>query len=174
MNDPQIWHNFLNPRPSKEQIREAAIWVEKKKSRVKMMMKFIHETTHVSERLYASWIMTYVFEKNPDLISPYWSVCIDLLKNNTTNSIKRNITRSLQDIDIPQKYHAELIDIGFRFILNPKEDIAIRAFTLKMLLNFTTEYPEIKNELVESVKMIMPNASKGLNHRCKMVLNSIV
>ena len=62
-------------------------------------------------------------------------------------AVIRNSIRVLQDMDIPQTFHGELMNACFSLIEKPETAVAIKAFCLTTLYNLTKYYPEIKPEL---------------------------
>ena len=59
----------------------------------------------------------------------------------------RNSIRVLEAIDIPEKFHGDVMNVCFQFIETPATPIAIKAFSLTTLFNLSKTYPEIKLEL---------------------------
>ena len=96
----------------------------------------------------ASWPINYCVEKYPGLIKKHF---VKLLKNldkkGIHDAVKRNTVRLLQYVEIPEKFHGQVMDICFRYISSPAEPVAIKAFSITVLQNLAKQYPEIMNEL---------------------------
>src|SRR5690606_24726523 len=96
----------------------------------------------------AAWSVSYCAEKFPELITPYVRQMVDYLKTEKIHdSIKRNILRTLQNIDIPVAREEDLLELCFGYLMDKKEGVAIRVFSMQILANLAKKYPEIKNEL---------------------------
>lgn len=114
----------------------------------------------------ASWALGDVSLKYPDMFRKHHRVLIDALKKKQNhNAIRRNIVRTYQFADIPEDYEAELYDICLNFIANAEEKIAVKAFSIRVCERVIEKYPEMKNELLELIKVNLPIWSSGLKNR---------
>lgn len=113
----------------------------------KQLMKcFVSEEKLLSQR--AAWSLGWAVRKNPKLINPYVKDLVRVLqRKNVHASLIRNTVRVLETIDIPEKYHGDVMNACFSFIEDPKMAPAIKAFSLTTLFNLCKVYPEIKQEL---------------------------
>src|SRR5690606_30925323 len=104
----------------------------------------------------------------PELIRPYIDYLIELLDDISLNSaLKRNILRILQFSEIPEKHRGNLFKRVYEFLENPKEEIAVRAFSMTVLFKICEFYPELKPELETTILFILeePNCSPGIKSR---------
>ncbi len=96
----------------------------------------------------AAWPLGYLAEGNPRLIEPHLKKLIRLLEQKGNHpAVARCILRIFQQYDMPDKYHGELIDQCFKFILNPSTPIAIRAFAITTAAHIAAPYPELRREM---------------------------
>ena len=70
-----------------------------------------------------------------------------LEKKEVHQAVVRNAVRVLEDIEIPEAFHGEVMNACFRFIETPATPAAVKAFSLSILFNLTKHYPEIIPEL---------------------------
>jgi hypothetical protein len=97
----------------------------------------------------AAWPLSYVAIEHPELIKHYFSkLTLQLSKTENHPSINRNILRIFEEMDIPEKHHGNLIDLCLKFIVDIKQPIAIRAFSITVAVNISKNYPELKRELL--------------------------
>jgi hypothetical protein len=121
----------------------------------------------------AAWSLSCCVEKNPDLILPYLNVIFKMLdRNDTHDAVKRNIVRLLQFIEIPKKYYGYVVDKCFA-LMNVKEPIAVRVFSMQVLCNVAMKVPDLKKELKLVIEDQLPYASAGFIARAKKVLKEL-
>jgi hypothetical protein len=132
---------------SKKQCNAIIKYIGKNPERFAELMKCFFEGEYrVTQR--AGWPMSYCAEKYPDLIKPYFKKLLENLgKPNLHDAIPRNTVRLLQYVDIPEKFHGQVMDICFRYISSPTESVAVKAFSITVLQNLAKKYPEIINEI---------------------------
>lgn len=133
---------------SKAVVNKIVNYVGHDKQRFKKLMDlFLKGEYKVTQR--AAWPFSYIALEHPDLIAPYFNQLIKKLEETGNHdSVARNIMRIFQDIDIPEKYHAQLIDICFKFLMNASNPAAVRVFSMTTAANISKKYPEIKKELL--------------------------
>lgn len=96
----------------------------------------------------ASWIVSHAAEYTPEIIDSKISARIlDRLKVTQKGTIKRNLIRIFQYVILKSKQTFELLDVAFGFFENPKEEIAVRAFSLTCLEKHLDQFPEIIPEI---------------------------
>lgn len=126
----------------------------------------------ISEK--AAWAMNHCFEDGLGFFEDYFEQLVPIIGDNKyTDSVKRNIVRILQFVDIPEKYQASIIDSCFDLVINKKTAIAVKAFSLGVLENMTKLYPDLKNELIAVIEELLPKASSGLKNRGQHILKRI-
>jgi radical SAM superfamily enzyme YgiQ (UPF0313 family) len=133
---------------------------------------FISNEYRVVQR--AAWPISYCVIAQPNLITKHWKTIIqNLNKPNTHDAVKRNTLRFLQDVEIPEKYHGQLMDYCFTYVNTPTEPIAVKCFGLSVLHNLAKIYPDINSELKTTIENILPYASAGVKSRAMKILKEI-
>ncbi|MEO6489149.1 MAG: hypothetical protein ABIO04_04340 [Ferruginibacter sp.] len=94
---------------------------------------------------------------------------MNLQKPNLHNAVKRNSLRLLQDIDIPEKYQGQLMDICFEFLQSPTEALAVKVYSMTVLARLSKIYPEIIPELKLIIEDQSPSQTAGFKSRAKKV-----
>jgi hypothetical protein len=132
---------------SKDQCSRIAKFIGQDKERFAELMRLFFEGEYrVTQR--AAWPMSYCVRDYPDLVKPYFGRLLNNLKKpGLHDSIPRNTLRLLQHVSIPKKFHGQLMSTCFHFVEKPETATAIKAFSLNILFNFTTQYPAIVPEL---------------------------
>jgi hypothetical protein len=124
----------------------------------------------------AGWVLSECAEKYPFLIIPYFRNLIQKLQEPfASDSVKRNIIRVWQYVDIPDEYIDDIYDICFGF-LHSTEAIAIRVFSMTVCHNIARRIPELKQELrltIEDVLMKNQDGSAAIISRGQKILKEL-
>ena len=107
---------------------------------------FLHDEYRVVQR--AGWPISNLVIAHPQLIQKHFAKLLQNIKKpGIHDAVKRNTVRLLQDITIPKRFHGKVMNLCFDYIISPSEKVAVKAFSLTILENFSNQYPEIKQEL---------------------------
>jgi hypothetical protein len=130
---------------------------------------FMSDDPRLAQR--AAWSVSWGARKNPDMIQPYVGVLVNQLgRTDVHNAVIRNSLRILEEIEIPEIYHGQVLNTCFDFISKRETAIAIKAFSLTILFNLTRLYPEIKNELKMIVRENIEFETAAFRSRGKKIL----
>ena len=156
---------------SKANCNKIVSWVGNSQQRFDELFDlFLNSEYRVNQR--AAWPLSYCVVDHPQFIKKHFAKLIrNLSRSNIHDAVKRNTVRLLQEIEIPKKFHGQIMDICFRYISSPTEPVAVKCFSLGVLHNLCKEYPEIRNE----IKTIIDNdwqKTAGLRSRAKKFLQS--
>jgi hypothetical protein len=133
---------------------------------VKLFLKGDYRLTQ-----HAAWPLSYCVRNYPVLAKPYFKKFLDRLSDAKSHpAVKRNIIRLLQFVEIPKKYHGKLMNDCFQFISSPNEAIAVKAFSLTILKNMSTLYPEILPELKAIIEARWEFETPAFHSRAKKIL----
>ena len=122
----------------------------------------------------AAWPMSFCVRDHPELITPYYKKLLDNLDRKDIHAaVVRNTIRLLQDVDIPKKYHGRVMNKCFDLVQSPDSPIAIKAFSLTVLSNLSTDYPEIASELRLIIEDQWDQATPAFRSRAKRVLKKM-
>lgn len=123
----------------------------------------------------AAWLIYLVAEKHPELVHPHIQRLLETIPVAKVDGVRRIGLKLLMLCygDLHEEQLGILIETCFNFLGNPKEAIAIRAFSLDIILKTTEKYPELIPEFTSVIETIMPEASVGLKQRCKKALEKL-
>jgi hypothetical protein len=132
---------------SKKQCAAIVKWIGSDQKRFDELFDlFLNDEYRVVQR--AGWPLSYCVEDHPEFIQKHYRKLLkNLNKKGIHEAVKRNTVRLLQYVDIPEKFHGEVMDVCFRYISSPTEAVAVKAFSLVVLHKLSKEYPEILNEM---------------------------
>lgn len=143
-----------------------------KKKFAELMGLFLGSEYRVTQR--AGWPLSYCGQKHPELITPYFGQLMKMLqKPGVHNAVVRNITRLLQDIPLPKKYHGKIMTICFEFVSDINTPIAVKAFSLTILDNLSKDYPEIAPELKLIIEERWEHETAAFKSRGKKILRKM-
>ncbi len=124
----------------------------------------------------ASWTLTKVCDKYPDIIYPFLPGIVEALDKLDNESVQRSFLRilSLSDLKkINQKHHGILAEHCFMALRSGESAIAIKAYSMEILYKLTLKYPELRNELSASINILQGEGSAGIVARGRMVLKKL-
>jgi hypothetical protein len=121
----------------------------------------------------AAAIVNAVCEQRPDFLKPYYERIILNLRNEVHDAVKRNTVRLLQFHEIPEDLMGETAHICFELLQSAKEPVAIKVFSMTVLLNIVKRVPELKSELEYMIEEQMPYGSAGFVSRGRKILKAL-
>jgi hypothetical protein len=131
-----------------------------------LMNIFFNEEYRLSQR--AAYVFMISVDRHPSLIKPYMNKLLSQLsRKDIHNSVRRNIVRALQFVEIPKKLEGRIFSICVDLMEDIREPIAIRAFALTVATKIGKNEPDLINELCLIVDAYMRDPSPGLQVRIK-------
>ncbi len=122
----------------------------------------------------AAWAVNHCFENGTGFFDDYFEDFAQILADSCySDSIKRNVVRIFQFKEIPLDLQGSIINACFHLLQKKETAIAVKAFSMGVLENMVKLYPELENELVTTIKDILPNASAGLKNRGQHILKRL-
>jgi hypothetical protein len=158
---------------SKAQTNKIIKWIGNNQKRFDELFNlFLNDEYRVIQR--AAWPLSYCVISYPKLIQKHFSKLIkNLRKPGLHDAVKRNTVRLLQHIPIPRRFHGEVMNTCFDYISDPKEKIAVKAFSLTVLQNLARQYPEIQPELKTIIEDRWENETAAFRARAKKILKEL-
>lgn len=157
---------------SRRQTNKIVDYIGKSPSRFKSLVTiFLNGPYRITQR--AAWPLACCVRAYPPLIQPHLKSVLAMLNQpDAHDAVKRNILRFLQDIEIPRKFYGTLADRCFT-LMDPKEPIAIRVFSMSVLANIAKHEPDLRQELRIVIEDQLPYASAGFLSRSRKVLKQL-
>jgi hypothetical protein len=157
---------------SRKQALKISAYIAENKVRFNELMKlFFSSESRVVQR--AAMVLYYCYESNPGLIVPHLKKIILNLKNPLPDAVKRNSLRMLQFIQIPKPLSGTVADVCFSLLNSSKEPVAVKVFSMTILLHIVKQHPGLGSELKETIEAQLPYASSGFLSRGKKVLAAL-
>jgi hypothetical protein len=158
---------------SKANCNKIVKWVGSSQKRFDELFNlFLNSEYRVNQR--AAWPLSYCVIAHPDFISKNFSKLVkNLHKPGIHDAVKRNTVRLIREIDIPKKFHGEIMDICFHYIASNEEPVAIKAFSLSILQNLSKQYPEITQEIKLIIEERWPYETAAFHTRARKFLKTL-
>jgi hypothetical protein len=155
---------------SKSQALKVANYACESKKNFKELMKcFLDDEYRLAQR--AAWSVCWAAQKKPEMISSHIKDLVSVLhRKNVHDAVIRNSIRVLQEIEIPEEFHGEVMDACFQFLEKPSTAVAIKVFSLTTLFNLSKFYPEIKPELKLLIEDNLEHETPAFRARAKKIL----
>ena len=170
--DLQAIINNMMSMPEAEWVATSAI--ENPAIFVKLYEYSFSSDKHLSFR--ASWTLSKVCDRYPEMIYPYLSQIVDSLAGIDNESVLRSFLRilSLTDIEkISARQQGILADFSFNQLNTGFSAIAVKAYSMEILYRLTLIYPDLANELLTSIRLLMEDGSAGITSRGRAILRKL-
>lgn len=135
-----------------------------------LMNLFFGDVYRLSQR--AAMVVSALFDYEKEMMQPYIKdMVLKLQQENLQVAVKRNIVRILQEVEVSDDLLSDLYDRCAFFIQSPSETIAVKAFSMKVMVKICARYPGLKQEtylIIEEEKR--RNQAKGVQARSKAML----
>jgi len=166
-----LYQRIANEHSKQNAVRVAAYVGSDREKFDELMQIFFSDEKDMVKR--AAWIMSHCADKYPHLIVPYIAQFVPLLKPENPVWVRRNVARVLQTVNIPEEYQGEVVNTCFDILLNPKDALAVQAFSMTILYNITLEQPELKDELMTVIEDMLLHGSAGIKSRGKKTIKAL-
>jgi 8-oxo-dGTP diphosphatase len=170
--DLQAIINNMMSMPEAEWVAASAI--ENPALFVKLYEYSFSPERHLSFR--ASWTLSKVCDRYPEMIYPYLSQIVDSLAGIDNESVLRSFLRilSLTDFEkIDSRQQGLLADFSFTQLNSGFSAIAVKAYSMEILYKLTLIYPDLANELSTSIRLLMEDGSAGITSRGRAILRKL-
>lgn len=158
---------------NKAQCLQIVDYVQDSPHRFKVLVEVLLQSpTQISQQ--AAWPLSICVERHPQLATPHlYAILNAASKPGVHPSVKRNVMRLLQFAHIPRRMEGKLLDLAFRFLLDKKEAIAVRVFSMTVIERLTEDKPDLRRELIVLIEEEVPFAGPAFRSRgMKIVRNS--
>jgi hypothetical protein len=120
----------------------------------------------------AARVVALCCEKNRYLLEPYLILIIDSLEKFRVNGVRREFMKLI--VEWPNKLNdnsiGKITELAFNWLVDTKQPIAVRYYSIEVLIKVADIYPEIAIELMEILNGLIENGSSGLKAKSKKVL----
>lgn len=132
---------------------------------------FLTDGHRISHR--ASNVFMFLAQKRPETLAPHLKRLVrELERDDSTVSIRRNVVRLFQEIDVPKNLAGAVFSRCLEFGADPNEAIATRAFAITAAARIAGKHDELRRELKLLIENQLPHeTSPAFKNRAKKILN---
>lgn len=155
----------------RRQAEAIAAYVGKSAERMAELVDlFLHDEYRVVQR--AAGPLSLIAEERPELLAPHLEAMVMRVDEpGIPVSVKRNVVRLLQFVEVPESLHGVVMDLCFRLLEDPQETVAVRAFSMTVLANLAKTYPAIGREIALLIEeQLREGATPGFVSRARKTL----
>jgi len=123
----------------------------------------------------AARVIQFYYEKHPEALTSYIPAIVDELLKTKVDGVKRSFLKILiltPDICSLDK-SALLFDKCIEWLFYEKETIAVKAYSIDLLVKVSMEEPDLRNELILCFEDFPETESVGLGKRIRSVMKSL-
>ncbi len=158
--------------------KEAEFFAESAFENKAILLKLLEYSVNADSRLAfrASWTLTKVFDRYPDLIYPHINLIAGSLDKLDNESTQRSFLRilSLSDfLRIDPELHGMVADHCFNALKSGFSAIAIKAYSMEILYRLCLIYPGLIYELSSSINMLQGEGAAGIVARGRIILKKL-
>jgi len=165
---------LLEGEHRKEQRDKVVDYVGNDKAKLKALMSFfLDRKWHWRLNQRSAWPIGVIGKKYPNLVKPYYKEMVQLLDDPPHNAAARNVVGLLQFAELEEEWEGEAYAKCFEFLCDPKEAIAVRAFSITVLTRIALKYEDLKPELIAAINEYGPHGSSGIKFRAKKALREL-
>jgi hypothetical protein len=119
----------------------------------------------------SSWAVRCVGEQWPLLLAPWLPRMVAHLRAPALHgAVKRNVMNVFEHLEIPTALHDELADIGFGYLADPQEAIAVRCASMTVLDKICRQIPELQHELHLLLEAHLEHGGPAFKSRARRIL----
>lgn len=163
---------FLNNDSGKENMAGSAAWVLDHPGEFNGLLKVALANKKVLS-MRAAAIVERVTREKQNWIQPWIEEIISKLDTFTHPGQKRNFLKIFTRMSFNETELGLLLDFCFRAMISPKESIAVQAYSMEIIFNALSIYPELIPEYKLMLENGMPYSSKGWQARARNYLSRL-
>ena len=116
------------------------------------MRTFFHSDLIITQRL--AWSLSYIAEKQPQLLVPFLDQLMGLIRDKDKHvAVRRNVLRAFIYLHIPQRLESAVYEQCIQALMDAKEPVAVKCFSIQILVRICKLYPELSEEVLSAIQL---------------------
>ncbi len=121
----------------------------------------------------SAWLMDYLSELHPWLAEKHIEKIWSEMPAGHPDGVTRSCLRLLCRYDIPEECQGIAADLCLSWLEQAAVPVAIKAYSMELLLKLVGLYPELANEFIAIIEAQAPNNSAGFKARAVAVVSKM-
>lgn len=117
----------------------------------------------------ASWVVTAVTDRHPELLKPYIKKIVNHLEQFEHPGTRRNLLRYLSDTELPESVKGKLYDLCSQWALSRNEPPAVKVHSMQIIYNIAQKEPDLKNEVRLILEELTVHESAAVKSRSRQL-----
>jgi len=122
----------------------------------------------------ASWPVTILADKSPELIKPYLAKMLSNLERPNHDAVVRNTVRTWQQMEIPGEMEGPIYDKCFSYFADPSQAVAVRVFSMSVCTNIAMRHHSLVAEIIPIIEDNWDHATAAWRSRGKKELKRLM
>jgi hypothetical protein len=104
----------------------------------------------------AAWPISHITDANPNVFVEHQKKLLALLRRTDMHpAVHRNVIRIFHFLKVDEKQEGELLDICFHFLNTKETPIAVKHWSIHIILKLSKKHPDLLNELKAIIKILI-------------------
>lgn len=121
----------------------------------------------------ATWLMDYLAELHPWLATSHIEKIWAEIPKQHPDGVTRSALRLLARYEIPDDHQGIAADLCLSWLEQESVPVAIKAYSMEMLLKIATVYPEFTNEFITVIEDQVPYNSAAFKARAQHIIRAM-
>lgn len=114
-------------------------------------------------------------DNQSELMNPWLKPMVEKMQEpGVHDAVKRNVLRILQNADIPRSILGNVVMLCFEYLNSTKFPIAVKVYSLTILINAAKRERGLRNELKLVVDNMQPYVGQALQARSREILRELI
>jgi hypothetical protein len=135
------------------------------------LFKLLLDDEKASER--CLWLFGDLSEIKPELLHIHLENLFKFYQSTNIRGFDRSLAKWFMNCGIPENIEGEITDQLFKWLTDLDTDVSVKNYSMTALYNLTTSYPDIRNELLTTLKHQMPNQPVSFVKRAQSILKNL-
>ncbi len=161
--------DLLQGTQSKSKVLKAVSYIGASQTKFdKFIVEFMKSEDRDAQKL--AWIIGTLVDTQPQLFLPHVSTLLKKLQYPCHAAVKRNVLRALDKIRLEKEDMGLAAELAFGLLEDPSETVAVRAFSMSIMMKICLLEPELAPELIAVLKFHLPHESAGFRSRANKII----
>ena len=123
----------------------------------------------------ASRIVALCAEKYPALVTSSLPLLFNKLAALKVDGVRRGFLKILAELplSLDEEQTGILADLAFTWLEDPKESVAVRYYSMEILLHICLKFPELSQELLYLLKNLHYEGTPGIVSRSRAIIKEL-